>query len=208
LTRQPLTKDSELKYKQQLFVQEYLVDLNATQAAIRAGYSAPTAKETGYGNLQKPHIREAIQKAMDLRLERIQITADRILVELAKLGFSDIRNIFTESGQLRSVAELGDDIAAAIQSVEVVSSSAGKDSDGNTEIEYTHKIRLADKKAALELLGKHMKLFADKVEVSAPGGGPIEIDDKSPRNTMRQILLALELLGRQDTSNSNDRGDT
>jgi len=77
--------------KQQRFVKEYLVDLNATQAAIRAGYSQKTAGSIGEENLRKPEIAAAIQEAMEARSRRTEITADRVLQELAKIGFADIR---------------------------------------------------------------------------------------------------------------------
>lgn len=167
-------KEPRLTDKQALFVQEYIVDLNATQAAIRAGYSEDTAGAIGAENLRKPLIADSIQKAMDLRAERVEITADKVLVELARMGFADIRHIFTASGELRDIATLPDEVAAAVQQVEVVTKLGAKDADGNQDIEYVHKIKLADKKASLELLGKHLKLFADRVEHSGPDGGPIQ----------------------------------
>ena len=79
-----------LTAKQQRFVEEYLIDLNATQAAIRAGYSEKTAYSIGEENLRKPEISFEIQKAMDRRSKRTEITADRVLQEYAKIGFSNI----------------------------------------------------------------------------------------------------------------------
>ena len=75
--------------KQQLFVDEYLIDLNATQAAIRAGYSTRTAAETGYENLRKPQIAAAILTATKARSERLEIEADRVLQAIAKIAFAD-----------------------------------------------------------------------------------------------------------------------
>ena len=74
---------SKLTNKQERFVEEYLVDLNAKQASIRAGYSEKTAAEMGYENLTKPHVQECIQERMDERSTRTEITADRILQALA-----------------------------------------------------------------------------------------------------------------------------
>lgn len=170
----PEIKPDGLTHKQWLFVQEYIVDLNATQAAIRAGYSVDTAKEIGYENLTKPHVRSAIQEAMNLRSERTKITADRVLTELAKLGFADIRKILTPGGHLRDLSCLDDDIAAAVQSVEVVTRLSGaKDEKGNQEIEHVHKIRLADKKASLELLAKNLDAFVEKSVVTHEFGESI-----------------------------------
>ena len=96
--------------KQRTFIEEYLVDLNATQAAIRAGYSRKTAKEIGCENLSKPNIQEAIRVAMDERSQRTGVTVDRVLAAIAKIGFSDIREIFTVSGKLCPITDLPDDI--------------------------------------------------------------------------------------------------
>ena len=83
--------ETELTPKQRAFVREYLIDLNATQAAIRAGYSEKAARSVAAENLTKPNIASAIDAAMKLRAERTDITADRVLKELAKIGFADIR---------------------------------------------------------------------------------------------------------------------
>lgn len=76
--------------KQQAFVREYLADMNATQAAVRAGYSQKTAKEIGYQTLGRPEVADAIAEAMRARSKRTQITADRLVEEMAKLAYADI----------------------------------------------------------------------------------------------------------------------
>lgn len=190
------TPPKRLTPKQALFVQEYLVDLNATQAAIRAGYSEDTAHAIGYENLNKPELSTAIQKALDLRAERTGITADKVLVELSKLGFADVRQIFSTDGKLKNIHDLPDDIAASVQSVEVVTRPA-QDEDGNRTVEYVHKIKLADKKGPLELLGKHLSVFVDRVEHTGKDGGPIETKDATPLETARRIAFILEKAKRQ-----------
>lgn len=153
-----------LTNKQKAFVKEYLVDLNATQAAIRAKYSKKTAGAIGEENLKKPDIAKAIQAEMDKRGKRTEITADKVLQELAKLGFADIRNVFNEHGQLLPIHMLPAEVAASISSIEVVTTRIpGSDP---VEVEHTSKIKFWDKRGSLELLGKHMKLFTDKVEIS------------------------------------------
>jgi phage terminase small subunit len=187
------TRPKRLTPKQATFVQEYLVDLNATQAAIRAGYSEETASEMGYENLNKPQIAEAIQAAMDLRAERTGITVDKVLVSLARMGFADIRQIFTASGQLRDIASLPEDVASSIQSIEVVTRPGAEvDEHGNRTIEYVHKIKLADKKGPLELLGKHLSVFIDRVEHTGKDGGPIETADMTETELARRIAFALQ----------------
>jgi phage terminase small subunit len=152
----------KLTNKQKLFVEEYLVDLNATQAALRAGYSKKMAGRIGYQLLEKTRVQEAIQKAIEDRQKRTQITSDRVLNELARVGFSDIRGAFNEHGALKRPEDWDDATAAAISSIEVVTKNIG---DG--EVEYVHKIRLWDKKGSLELIGKHLKMFTDKVEIDS-----------------------------------------
>lgn len=183
------TPPRKLTAKQQMFVNEYIVDLNATQAAIRAGYSQDTAQVIGSENLQKPLVAGAIQEALDLRSDRTRITADRVLVEVAKLGFSNIKSIFTESGQLRNLSSLPDEVAAAIQSVEVVTKRVEGGEDH--EVEYVHKIKMADKKASLELLGKHLKLFADRTELTGADGKDL-IPEMNETEIARRIAFALQ----------------
>lgn len=90
----------KLTAKQARFVEEYLVDLNATQAAIRAGYSESTARAIGYENLTKPDIQKAITAAREKQQQRTEITADRVLAEYAKIAFFDPRKLFTADGGL------------------------------------------------------------------------------------------------------------
>lgn len=158
-----------LTAKQQAFVDEYLIDLNATQAAIRAGYSEKTAKDIACENLAKPYIAEAIAEAKAARSERTGITQDSVLREIARLGFSDLRKVFTPGGALLDPQEWDDDTAATIASVEVVTRPTGeKDDAGGTVVENIHKIKVWDKNAALEKLAKHLNLYSEnnKVDVS------------------------------------------
>jgi phage terminase small subunit len=160
-----------LNARQQLFVQEYLVDLNATQAAIRAGYSARTAEQQGPRLLQQPTIKAAVEEAMAARVERIQVTADSVIEELAKIGFSDIRRMFSAAGSLRRIEDLDDNAAAALSSVEVVTRKVPGGEDA--EVEHVAKIKLWDKRQALVDLGKHLGLFKEQIEHS--GGITVEI---------------------------------
>lgn len=166
--------DHKLTNKQTMWCHEYLVDLNATQAAIRAGYSEDAAKQQGYENLAKPYLKAKIQSMMDLRAERLEITADKVLVELAKIGFADVREIFGDGEELLTPSQFNDNIAAAVQSIEVVT-KVSEDKDGKKTVDYVHKIKMNDKKAALECLGKNLKLFTDKVDVDANLSGGISI---------------------------------
>lgn len=155
----------KLTDKQTAFVREYLLDLNATQAAIRAGYSERTASRIGPQLLGKTWVREAIEKAQAKRARRVEITADRVVAELAKIAFSDPRDLMEwgpDGVVLRPSVELSDDQAASV--AEVAENNAGL------------RLKKHDKVKALELLGKHLGIFADRVkaEVSGPDGGPVQ----------------------------------
>ena len=145
--------------KQKRFVEEYLIDLNATQAAIRAGYSPDTAKEIGAQNLTKLNISAAIAKAMAERSKRTGVNQDRIVLELAKIAFVNPAE-FTDVENGAILGNASPDDTAAIQSVKVKRFST-KDGDG-TERE----IRFHDKLRALELLGRHVGMWNDKLNVN------------------------------------------
>lgn len=151
--------------KQKRFVEEYLIDLNATQAAIRAGYSPATAKEIGCENLTKPNISAAISQAMAERSRRTGINQDRVLQELARIGFAKITDVVDpDTARIRSDAS--DDDLACIQSIKI------KPNEFGTERE----VKLYDKKSALVDLGKHLGLFKDKMELSGDMDLNITID--------------------------------
>lgn len=147
---------AKLTLKQQRFVEEYLIDLNATQAAIRAGYSVKTAKEIGCENLSKPNISSEIAKAMAERSKRTGVTADRVIEELAKIGFINISDVVNlRTGKILTEAQKED--LACIQSIKIKETEFGED----------REVKFYDKKSALELLGKHLGLFTDRIDINA-----------------------------------------
>ncbi len=159
--------------KQQLFVREYLVDLNATQAAIRAGYSERTAMQQGSRLLMDVEIAAAVQAGMDKRAGKLEITAERVLQEIARLAFFDPSKLYDEQGRPRPVHELDEDTRRAIAGVEIEEVGGG-----DSPLVRTRKVKLADKGANLERLGKHLKLFTDRVEIS---GAVVSIKDFTGR---------------------------
>lgn len=143
--------------KQKLFCEEYLIDLNATQAAIRAGYSPETAGAIGAENLKKPQIQKAIARAMADRSRRTGVNADRVVMELAKIAFVNAANVIdADDATLRTNATQED--LAAVQSVKV--KTFGEDG-------VEREIKLADKIKALELLGRHLGMFNDRLRLDA-----------------------------------------
>lgn len=146
--------------KQEKFCQEYLIDLNATQAAIRAGYRENTAKSVGSENLTKPDIQTRLKVLMDARAKRTEVTADRVLKEYARIAFFDIRKIYDDQGNLKNIWELDDDAAAGVVGIDhYVEKSEGE------PLGKTTKIKIADKKGALDSIGRHLGMFTDKHEI-------------------------------------------
>lgn len=154
---------------------EYLIDLNATQAAIRAGYSKRTAKQAGSENLSKPDLAKAIEAAQAARAQRTEITQDRVLKELAKLGFANMQDYMsvTQEGEpFADLSKLTRDQAAAITEFTVEDFTEGRGDDARDVRRV--KFKLADKRAALVDIGKHLGMFKDKLELTGKDAGPIE----------------------------------
>ena len=161
---------ARLNAKQKRFVDENLIDLNATQAAIRAGYKKTEYTDTNANKLlENTRIREAIDKAMAERSKRTGINQDRVIQELARIAFVNPQNVISaEDGSVREDAT--EDDLACIQAVKVKTMSGDK---GYSE---EREVRLNDKMKALELLGKHLGMFTDKVELDADLELNINID--------------------------------
>jgi len=135
---------ANLTPKQQRFVEEYLIDLNATQAAIRAGYSEKTAKSIGQENLTKPDIQKAIQEAQNKRAERTEITQDYVLTNIQKV------------------------IERCMQ-IAPVESGITEDAEGQLAQAFVFKEQGALK--GLELLGKHLGMFVEQKKVDVTTNG-------------------------------------
>lgn len=134
----------KLTDKQKRFIEEYLIDLNATQAAIRAGYSEKTAYSIGEENLKKPVIKQAIEEAQSNRSSRVQITQDdviRMLIENIEKSSGTKQVVITQTRKSEDGEFVGDDVAQFVYEP----SSVNK---------------------ALELLGKHLGMFKDKLDVT------------------------------------------
>jgi phage terminase small subunit len=158
--RRPQTRP--LTPRQRLFVAEYLIDLNARQAAIRAGYAEGSAADRGWELLHRcPAVMARLKQAMAEREQRTQIGAERVLKEIARIAFADIRNYLMEGPEktlvVRPLTQLSDDDVAALAEVQA---------DG--EAKELRRIRLHDKRAALELLARHLGLVGKRSDSPPP----------------------------------------
>lgn len=148
-----------LTAKQQRFVEEYLIDLNATQSAIRAGYSVKNAGKIGSELLQKTRIKSAVDKALAIRSRRTGINQDRVLLELAKVAFlNSVDVINMDEATIRGDANREDTAAIASVKVKRIPTEDGDITE--------REVKTYDKLKALELLGKHLGMFKDKLDVN------------------------------------------
>jgi phage terminase small subunit len=160
--------------RRKLFVKEYLVDLNATQAAIRAGYSEKTAKQQAKNLMNMDAIQDAIQKEMHKREQRTDITADKVLNELAKLGFSEVTDflqVTTERILVDRVPETDEPISEIRQLVllkdtdQIPPEKLAAISEIKQAKDGSISFKLHDKKGALDSIGKHLGMFVDKAQI-------------------------------------------
>ncbi len=160
----------KLTEKQKRFCQEYLIDLNATQAAIRSGYSKKTARKIGQENLTKPVIQKKIKEAIEERKERTEITQDKVIYELALIAFSDLADyidIDENTGVIiaKTFKKMEKGKSRALESIKE-DRAIKEDADGKQVTVYDKvTFKLHSKIKALELLGKHLGMFVDKFDV-------------------------------------------
>lgn len=181
--------------KQKRFCEEYLIDLNATQAAIRAGYSPESARQSGSDNMNNPYIRARIDAALAVRSKRTGVNADRVVRELARVAFvnpSDVINM--NSATLKNDATEDDTAAVASVKVKTIPTADG---DG-----VEREIKLADKLKALELLGRHLGMFTEKVEHS----GTIDTGSAALTSILHQLQKKDDDTGQEQESASSDSG--
>lgn len=147
-----------LSKKQLRFVQEFLVDLNATQAAIRAGYSKKTADVQGSRLLSKAKVKAKIEAGQKKLSEKIEITQERVLREYAKIAFLDPSTFFDKGGALLPIHDIPKESIAALSGIDIVKRSI-QEGDDLPELEETKKIKVWDKVKALDSLARHLGLF-------------------------------------------------
>lgn len=183
----------KLTAKQQRFVEEYLVDLNATQAAIRAGYSAKTANEQGSRLLANVSVAAAISDAQANRSIRVEVNADYVLQRLVEIDQMDVLDILTDDMSLKPVSEWPKVWRQYLSAFDLAEMFEGT-GDDREMVGILKKIKWPDKVKNLELLGRHIgvQAFKERVEHTGKNGGPVEIAalTRDEYKQARQEMLA------------------
>lgn len=162
----------KLTEMQERFAREYVISMNATDAARKAGYSDAMAKSKGTTEiLHHPGVQALIKELKAPIAAKLELSADHILSELNRIARCDVGEAFDENGKLKPIHEIPEDVRRCIQSVETEELFEGFGKE-RTQIGFTKKIKFWDKNKGLELLGRHFKLYTDKIEHS--GGFTLE----------------------------------
>ena len=172
---------------QKRFCDEYLIDLNATRS-YKVAYPRckkdETANAASSRMLRNVKVQEYISEKQKEIEKRTEVTQDMVIKELAKIAFLDIRKLYTENGQLKNVADIDSDTAGAISSLETLEEYEGY-GDDREKIGDTQKVRLLDKTKALELLGRHLGIFNDKMDVNVK-------EKEEKKNAISDILNQMQ----------------
>ncbi len=187
-------KRMALTDKQEAFCREYLIDLNATQAAIRAGYSEKTANEQGSQNLVKLSIQKRIQELMNDRSERLEITADYVLNRLVEIDQMDVLDILHDDGGIKPIHEWPKVWRTSLSGMDLAEMFESKDGERDL-VGIMKKIKWPDKVKNLEMIGRHRSVGAfvelSKTELTGKNGGPIEtatLTKEEYRNARQEML--------------------
>ena len=150
--------------REQRFIEELPHDWNQTQAAIRAGYSPKTARQIGAELMQKPKIKDAIDKIRADQSRRSGMNIDVAIQEMARIARVNPKRLFNDDGSPKPIQELDDDTAAALIGLEVMEIYEGRGDDRHF-VGYLKKYKLADKKGALEAFFRHYGMFKDDAPI-------------------------------------------
>lgn len=161
-----------LKDNHEAFCQSYVICWNATTAAKEAGYAKDTAYSQGHRLLQRMDIQIRIEQLKHEANEQFAVTRERVITELGRLAFSDIRKVFGDGRSLKDVTDLDDHTAAAVESIKVVANK-----ERGEVVDHTHEIKLANKGAALDKLAKHFNIYEDH-QKSGAGEMHVTIEGK------------------------------
>lgn len=196
MTKKAAPEAVALTARQSRFVDEYLIDLNATQAAIRAGYSAKTAESQGARLLRNAKVAAAIQEWMNRRSERTQVDADYVLNRLVEIDQMDVLDILADDGSLRPIQEWPSTWRRYLSGMDV-SELWEWQGDERKQVGLLKKIKWPDKVKNLELLGKHVDVQAWREQHGHgnPKGGPIEVLGITTDNPQEAARLYREMMG-------------
>jgi phage terminase small subunit len=170
------------------FVAEYLIDSNATQAAIRCGYRAKSAHVQGARMLRNVKVRAELTRRQAEQAELLGVTADRVVLELARLAFANVQDHVTPKGDPRALHQMPRSVTATIASYEIVLKNA---TAGDDKIDRVLRVKREDKTPALIALARRFGLLIDKVQVSGIEG----LDAKIAAARQRGAALAAERAG-------------
>ena len=184
----------KLTPKQQRFVDEYLIDLNATQAAIRAGYSQKTANKQGPRLLVNVGVAEAIAAGQAKREQRTRVDADWVLKRLETESEADLADLYDDKGALKPVREWPmvwrKGLVAGVETKQEFEEVDGK----HVPVGLVHKVKLSERIRRVELIGKHVTVgaFAERHEHTGKDGGPILTEELGDTERARRIAFLLQ----------------
>lgn len=161
---------------QKRFCDEYVIDFNGTRA-YKVAYpnckKDETAKAAASRLLTNVNVMQYIQEQKEAMKEKIDVTKEQVINQLARIAFGDIRKLYNDSGGLKNIQDLDDDAAAIISGIETTEEFDGYGED-REQIGYTKKVKIASKDKALEMLGKYFGIFKEKIEIDS--NKPFEVN--------------------------------
>lgn len=165
-----------LNEKQERFCKEYVIDLNGTQAAIRAGYSQETANEQASRLLTNVKVQQRVKELQDSIGKRLEITADMVVAELWALGVYNVKDFVDDDNTIRKLAELERDVVKPVTGIKVTEKTVHF--EGGEETTVTTELKLADKRAALVDVGRHIGIFEKDNKQKAPVSDVSKLSDE------------------------------
>lgn len=155
------SRNGEANDKYKTFVDEYLIDFHGEKAAVRAGYAPKSARSQASKMLALPKVQKYLKKKQNKIANKLEITAERVLQELGRVAFSDVRNLFDDNGAMKPIQSMDRKTTASLAGIEITTSQSEPDKDGTIVVEHTYKIKQWDKNSALEKLAKHLGMFKE-----------------------------------------------
>jgi phage terminase small subunit len=184
---------AKLSAKQARFVEEYLKDLNATQAAIRAGYSPRSAKQHADAMLSRPHIQAAVTQAQAARSKRTEVDQDYVLARLVEIDQMDVLDIMDDQMRMKPVSEWPRIWRSYLSGFDLAEMFESQDGE-RALVGILKKIRWPDKVKNLELLGRHLGMFKDRIEHTGKNGGPIKTQSEDVDLSLLSDAALAELM--------------